>query len=267
MMAQPMDPMMQQPMMAQQTVIPQSAMQPSYPQQMQPIPQPMYAQQPMMQPMPAYQPNLASVPARPDASLLPSAQQVQQARNELSNDNQMLTGYLRDPRGTQPMPVMQQQPMMAQQQMQQPMPQAMTPALGVPQNITAAYQDKLMGLQPTATGQYALVPLAPEASLGGFSLASSLQYAPGNSQVTMPQYQQLKNVAGQYSQQPGRVRVVSYGNAQDPQALQRATTAAAYLVDMGVPAQSIRVKIDGDAAPTGMAPSKTDIFLETPVQR
>ena len=79
----------------------------------------------------------------------------------------------------------------------------------------------------------------------------------------MQQYQQLKTVAGQYALQPGRVRVVSYGDA-NAKPLQSATTTAAYLVDMGVPANAIRVKIDG--APT-MGQSKTDIFLETPAQR
>jgi len=130
--------------------------------------------------------------------------------------------------------------------------------------------DQLLGLQQTAPGRYALAPVQPESPMGGFSLASSLVYPLGNEQVSMSQYQELRRVASQYTQQPGRVRVVSYGDAAGgQQALQRATTAAAYLVDLGVPANAIRVKVDtASATPvTGMAPSKTDIFLETPTNR
>jgi outer membrane protein OmpA-like peptidoglycan-associated protein len=152
----------------------------------------------------------------------------------------------------QPQPMMQ--PAM-QPQMMQPMQQAMAP-VAAPQT-----DSKLMGLQPTATGQFALVPLAPEAPLGGFSMASSLAYGPGTNQLNMQQYQELQRLAAQYKMQPGRVRVVSYGNEQDPQILGRATSTAAYLVDMGVPANAIRLKIEA-TAPVGPQ-NKTDIFLET----
>lgn len=247
-----------QPMMAQQPVVPAAAMQPTmqYPQQM--------AQQ---QPAQTYAPNLASVPARPDASQLPSQYQVQATRQQLANDNGMLTGYLRDPSAPT-----QTAAAPAQQGTQTYVQQAGTTAPPIPMQAAAAQQasnlieGQVLGLQPTATGQYALTPLAAEAPMGGFALASSLQFAPGTNQVSMPQYQQLKTVAGQYALQPGRVRVVSYGDAQNSKALQNATTTAAYLVDMGVPANAIRVKIDNSsAAPVGQ--SKTDIFLETPAQR
>jgi outer membrane protein OmpA-like peptidoglycan-associated protein len=95
-------------------------------------------------------------------------------------------------------------------------------------------------------------------------------YPQGSDQVSMPQYQQLRQVAGQYAQQPGRIRVVAYGD-NNSGALQRATTAAAYLVDLGVPANAIRVKVDSAAPATagvsqaGLPVSKTDIFLETPI--
>lgn len=287
-MMQPMQPMAQQqpmqaqmmqpmaPMTAQQTVVPASAMQPTmqYPQQATAQPMP----QPVMQPYPqqAYAPNLASVPARPDASQLPSPQQVASTRQQLQYDNGMLTGYLRDPRGPQQtaMAQPQMQPMQqgTQTYVQQPMQTAATPMPYTPaaaaQQASNQIEGQLMGLQPTTTGQYALTPLAPEAPLGGFALASSLQFAPGSSQLSMPQYQQLKTVAGQYATQPGRVRIVSYGDAQNSKALQNATTTAAYLVDMGVPANAIRVKIDDSAsAAAPMAQSKTDIFLETPAAR
>jgi len=127
--------------------------------------------------------------------------------------------------------------------------------------------DQLLGLQQTAPGRYALAPVAPESPMGGFSLASSLVYPQGNEQVSMPQYQELRRVASQYTQQPGRIRVVSYGDAgSSQQALQHATTAAAYLVDLGVPANAIRVKVDTASATPAMGTpaSKTDIFLETP---
>ncbi len=262
MMAPNQQMVMQQPMMAQQPVVPASAMQPTmqYPQQM--------AQQPMMQPMQqqAYTPNLASVPARPDATQFPSKQQVQATRQQLVSDNGMLTGYLRDPRGNAvPQPVASQGTQTYVQQASQPVPY--TPA-AVAQQASSMIEGQLMGLQPTANGQYALTPLAPEAPLGGFSLASSLFFRSDVNNVSMPQYQQLKTVAGQYGLQPGRVRIVSYGDAQNSKALQNATTTAAYLVDMGVPANAIRVKID-DATPANatMGQSKTDIFLETPAQR
>ncbi|HCM83935.1 MAG TPA: hypothetical protein PKW15_02395 [Alphaproteobacteria bacterium] len=274
MMAPPMQPMaqqqpmyQQQPMMAQQPVVPASAMQPTmqYPQQM--AQQPMMQQQ--MQPMQqqAYTPNLASVPPRPMASELPSQQQVQAARQELNSDNQMLTGYLRDPRGNttatmQPAPMQQGTQTYVQQS-----PASTMPPAAAAQQASNLIEGQLMGLQQTSGGQYALVPLAPEAPLGGFSLASSVYFRNDVNNISMPQYQQLKSVAGQYAMQPGRVRVVSYGDAQNSKALQSATTTAAYLVDMGVPANAIRVKIDGSAASSPMGQSKTDIFLETPVQR
>lgn len=272
----PMQPaMMPQPMMAQQPVVPATAMQPTmqYPQQaqMQP-PGTMMPAAPMAQPMQPYTPNLASVPARPDASQLPAPQQVAGTRQQLQYDNGMLTGYLRDPRAPQQVataPVMPQQ-MGTQTYVQQTTTTTQTtmaPAAAA-QQASSMLEGQLMGLQPTAGGQYALTPLPTEAPLGGFALASSIQFTPGSNQINMQQYQQLKTVAGQYALQPGRVRVVSYGDAQTSKALQNATTTAAYLVDMGVPANAIRVKIDDSAtSPAAMGQSKTDIFLETPAQR
>ena len=275
-----MQPPASQQASMQQPVIPASAMQPMQQPQMaaqqMPMQQPMMQQpqqvQAMMQSQPAmyqpqqvvpvanYTPNLASVPARPTPAEMPSAQQVQTARADLNAANRTATGYLRDPGTANGTPMAQMQP-----------PQAPTQSSATP-NYTApaammTNADQLMGLQATTPGHYALTPLAPESPLGGFSLASSLMYAPGNDQVSMPQYQELRRVAGQYAAQPGRVRVVSYADANNGQsALQRATTAAAYLVDLGVPANAIRVKVDSAAAPSPAgysAPSKTDIFLET----
>lgn len=279
--AQQMQPQMQQPQMnmspQQQAMYQPQPVQPIYPQALPPVyPQQQASMQPLqptqtvipptaMQPIgyqqvPVqnnYQPNLASVPARPTANQLPNAQQVQTARAELTNDNRRAMGTLRDPHETA---AMQTSTTTTYTQTTQPLP----PQTASAPNYTAG-TGQLLGLQATAPGKYALTPLAPEAPLGGFALASSLQYAPGNDQVTMPQYQELRRVAGQYAVQPGRVRVVSYGDAQNPQALQRATTAAAYLVDLGVPANAIRVKMDNSAGPQQM--SKTDIFLETQTAR
>lgn len=272
--AQTQQPMqMMPPQQMQQPVIPQTAMQPQMQQQAQ-----MPMQQPVM-PVTNYAPNLATVPARPTAAEMPNQQQVQMARADLNADNRRAMGYLRDPNGAAA-PQMAQQSMPMQQPMAQQMPM-MSPAVSnAPAQQSAAPQytapaammtnaDQLMGLQQTAPGKYALAPVTAEAPLGGFALTSSLMYAPGNDQVSMPQYQELRRVAGQYAQQPGRVRVISYSDAQNSQqALQRATTAAAYLVDLGVPANAIRVKVDSSAVPTSPAsapvPSKTDIFLETP---
>ena len=272
-MAQPM-PIMQQPqiMAADQSVIPQSALQPQMmaQPQMQPMQmqqQPMMAmaqQQPPILPISAasMQPNLANVPARPDASMLPTPQQVADARSELSQDNQMLTGVLRDPRAPQaPMaasqPQMQQPGMMTMAPMQ---PQSTLP-MGIPQQVADSHQGKLMGLKATAPGRYTLVPMAPDNAMGSFALASSITAPQGSSQVTMPQYQELQRVAGQYNKMPGKVRVVTYSDPQnEPMAVQRASVAAAYLVDMGIPADAIRVKVEPSAAPSPIA--KTDIFLQ-----
>jgi len=334
-MMQPMQngQMQNQQMTMQQPVQPPAAVQPNmYAQQpmaqpgMMPMQQsqmqPMMQSQPMQQPMnSSYTPNLAAVPPRPMASQLPSSQQVQMARADLSNDNRNATGYLRDPNGSA-MPMAQSMPMQQSMQMAQntmpPMPVQPSPiqsnasSMGIPAGMplqtsatpnlnspvgkvvqTGQVQvtqtpspmlapsytapttmmtssDQLLGLQQTAPGRYALAPVAPESPMGGFSLASSLVYPQGNEQVSMPQYQELRRVASQYTQQPGRIRVVSYGDAAgSQQALQRATTAAAYLVDLGVPANAIRVKVDTASATPAMGTpaSKTDIFLETPANR
>lgn len=249
-----------------------------------------------------YTGNLASVPPRPSAAELPSPADVQAARAELRTDNQQLANTLRDPYAglnTVPDPLAQKTVIPPQQQpssvraltepVRAPAPPVPMPAPApvMPQPIVAAPMQapqpmvqpapmpteqnvggRLMGLQSTGPGKYALVQLPPETGIGSFAMAASI--VPGsNNQITNSQYQDLRRVAGQYVNQKGRVRLVAYGS--DPQsqdALRRVTTVAAYLVDLGVPANAIRLRIDpvvGNLPPTSPAGMKTDVFLEVPV--
>ena len=124
----------------------------------------------------------------------------------------------------------------------------------------------MLGLQPAGPGKYSLVQLQPEGGIGSFAMAGSV--VPNQaSQLDVAQYQILRRVASQYATQKGRIRLASYSNDPKSQdALKRATTVAAYLIDLGVPATAVRMRIDptGDMLNNSPAALRTDIFLEVP---
>jgi hypothetical protein len=283
--------------------LPQASPQPT-PQFTSSLPGPTSTEAPPAPPVTnAYTGNLASVPPRPAASELPTAEQVVAARQELVADNQKLTSTLKDPNAAMTPPVYQpvatpvippapqpiQQPaayappvpqpmttpqpmyappVVAQPLVQQPAvyaPPAVPPPAPTDQNVSG----RMLGLQSSGPGKYSLVQLQPDTGIGSFAMVASIATTPPANQINIVQYQDLRRVAAQYDTQKGRVRLVAYSkDPQSQEALQRATTVAAYLIDLGVPATSIRLRIDpapADATQALEAARKTDIFLETPV--
>ncbi len=217
-------------------------------------------------------PNLADVPPRPTAAELPSPTEVQATRQTLAANNAAANGGFMSSLSTPSMP--SAQPAASgtaaantSHTLRDPhAPATATVMAATTQTTTVAQQSdiggQLLGLQPTAGGQFQLISIPPEATVGTFNLLTSVVQVNG-APLTMPQYQNLQNVASSYKTNPGRVRVVGYGD--QAMGLQQATTIAAYLVDLGVEPKSIRLKVDpaiGLNAPTDPNAKKIDVFLE-----